>query len=287
MNFGISEWFLLAYFKSITQGFGLVLNPLRFFGGQNGQFIVIYRVARQTLTRNLFTVRMIVTTFLLLLLSCSVNTPIESTSNDQVPATTSVPVPAVTGRFGPPTADPRVFADTWFAQLLDDIGSNYPIEQVRLEVVDFLSRADRGEFVIVFSDEDTTDVVAMTGWEGSNPGVKFFGGTLVRYAQGCLWQVPCIEDMLAHAIVHERYHLDHHLSHSSPSRGLDFAALRRDETEAYWYSTANALVPMVIGGRLQRIKHGDTIELALDAYQLSENQESPAWQSFMDRMMRP
>jgi hypothetical protein len=44
---------------------------------------------------------------------------------------------------------------------------------------------------------------------------------------------------------------------------------------------------MVNGGRLQRIKHGDTIELALDAYRLSENQESPAWQSFMDRMMRP
>ncbi len=187
--------------------------------------------------------------------------------------------------FATPTDDPVQFNADWFNPLLNEMYETYPLEPVRKEIVRFMDRNQRNEIDIEFILTGAPDVmtIAISGVDESGRlSTQFFGENLIGYAKGCEWQIPCLEDMLAHTVVHEQYHLDHHVKphdFSAPSA----AQMRTGESEAWWYSTEHALVPMALGGRLSRIQHGGPLERALDAFfEAKHDPNSPAWQSFVD-----
>ncbi len=166
---------------------------------------------------------------------------------------------------------------------------DYPVPSVRVLLVELINKLERDEIVLghqggyswqmpeqmasAFRMDDGRRVIALD--------------MLAIYPQFPVWQKEGIEeDVVAGVMLHEYFHILHHVDHVDRLHDT-VEASRRDESEAWHFTCEQVLVPMLAAGRFPTGQMNGPMASAYNAYYLSHGDPlSPIWQEFIATVSR-
>lgn len=164
---------------------------------------------------------------------------------------------------------------------------NYPVPAVRTQLVELIGHL-RSERIVLGHRSSLS-------WESDSAtahALRADDGRLVIALEvrpfmeaWPVWQSAGIaEDSLAALLLHEYYHVLRHLG-TDLSQGDTLEARRRDESEAWFYTCAAVLQPMLDAGRFPGNQMHGPSATAYNAYYLSGGDpESPIWTAMIAQM---
>lgn len=187
-----------------------------------------------------------------------------------------------------PTAEEQAWLKIHFWDTLTRLTNTYPVEEVRVKLVEASIRANgRKEFGIFLSLMDNPNanpgyvIDGRAVWDqaSNKPGILFYVPPLMRRYAEFDGHPESYEDKLISLYLHELYHVDHHPIDTKTQ--LPYDVRFQAESEAWWYTAERVLLPMVNGGR--HIEPTNlTNRAAILSYVIADGDQShPAWKQFV------
>ncbi len=175
-----------------------------------------------------------------------------------------------------PTMEQVYFVSNLMLPMFDKTALTYPEPSIRERFARFLQRTrDGGDVHFNMDTGIQSQVMAAVSLHEGRITLTIWVCVPMQWYKESGEDLEALEDEMVMSMLHEQYHVEHHVLQNAPHRLA--------ESEAWWYTIETVCLPMRKTGRLKKIK--PFLARALEAYrQANGDPKSASWQNFLDEL---